>query len=82
MLTNIVLPNADIRFIAINNGVDSVNGKENDMAPFINLFNEFYAKVNVRNPLGIETLDNRSTADDYKWGNITILHMLFKQKVH
>lgn len=44
MYTEMIFPNADIRFIAINNGVDSINGTENDMTPFINLFNEFYAK--------------------------------------
>ncbi len=41
-------PNNDIRFIAINNGADSVNGTENDMTPFINIFNEFYAKDTSR----------------------------------
>lgn len=40
--------NADIRFIAINNGVDSANQAENDMTPFINIFNEFYAKDTSR----------------------------------
>lgn len=44
MYTEMVFPNADIRFIAINNGVDSANQSENDMTPFINIFNEFYAK--------------------------------------
>ena len=44
MYTEMVFPNNDIRFIAINNGVDSANQVENDMTPFINLFNEFYAK--------------------------------------
>lgn len=44
MYTEMVFPNADIRFIAINNGVDSANQVDNDMTPFINLFNEFYAK--------------------------------------
>ena len=44
MYTEMVFPNNDIRFIAINNGVDSINGTENDMTPFINIFNEFYAK--------------------------------------
>lgn len=48
MYTEIVFPNADIRFIAINNGVDSTNGIENDMTPFINIFNEFYAKDTSR----------------------------------
>jgi len=156
MLTEMVFPNNDVRFIAINNGVDSINGTENDMTPFINLFNEFYAKdtsrkiravfkakgnagkplctnppygyikdpedklhwiideeaaevvreifhlcvqgygvskianiitaKHVMNPtahakaLGIGVSDNRSTADDYKWGNGTISHMLTRQE--
>ncbi len=44
MYTEIVFPAHDIRFIAINNGVDSENQVDNDMTPFINIFNEFYAK--------------------------------------
>lgn len=44
MYTEMVFPNADIRFIAINNGIDSANQTDNDMTPFINIFNEFYAK--------------------------------------
>ena len=48
MYTEMVFPNNDIRFIAINNGVDSINGSENDMTPFINIFNEFYAKDTSR----------------------------------
>ena len=44
MYTEMVFPNNDIRFIAINNGVDSENQMDNDMTPFINIFNEFYAK--------------------------------------
>ena len=46
--TEMVFPNNDIRFIAINNGVDSANQTGNDMTPFINLFNEFYAKDTSR----------------------------------
>jgi site-specific DNA recombinase len=156
MLTEMVFPNNDVRFIAVNNGVDSVNGTENDMTPFINLFNEFYAKdtsrkiravfkakgnagkplctnppygyikdpedknhwiidetaaevvreifhlcvqgyggskianiitaKHIMNPtahakaLGVGVSDNRSTADDYKWGNSTISHMLTRQE--
>lgn len=48
MYTEMVFPNADVRFIAINNGVDSENQTENDMTPFINIFNEFYAKDTSR----------------------------------
>jgi len=42
--TEVLFPENDIRFIAINNGVDSNNQVENDLTPFINIFNEFYAK--------------------------------------
>lgn len=48
MYTEMVFPNADIRFIAINNGIDSNNQSENDMTPFINIFNEYYAKDTSR----------------------------------
>ena len=48
MYTEMVFPNADVRFIAINNGVDSANQAENDLTPFINIFNEFYAKDTSR----------------------------------
>ena len=48
MYTEMIFPNADVRFIAINNGVDSDNQAENDMTPFINIFNEFYAKDTSR----------------------------------
>ena len=36
-------PDKDIRFIAINDGVDSISG-DDDMAPFRNVMNELYAK--------------------------------------
>lgn len=42
--TEVLFPDNDIRFIAINNGVDSSKQVENDLTPFINIFNEFYAK--------------------------------------
>ena len=48
MYTEMIFPNADVRFIAINNGVDSDNQTENDMTPIINIFNEFYAKDTSR----------------------------------
>ena len=48
MYTEMVFPNADVRFIAVNNGVDSDNQGENDLTPFINIFNEFYAKDTSR----------------------------------
>ena len=42
--TEIAFPNADIRFIAINNGVDSANQTDSDFTPFLNIINEWYAK--------------------------------------
>ncbi len=41
--TELVFPSHDVRFIAVNDGVDSENG-DNDFTPFRNLFNDFYAK--------------------------------------
>ena len=41
--TEIVFPSYDVRFIAVNDGVDSERG-DNDFTPFRNLFNDFYAK--------------------------------------
>lgn len=42
--TEVAFPGADVRFIAINNGVDSANQQDSDFTPCINIFNEFYAK--------------------------------------
>ncbi len=41
--TETFFPDHDIRFIAVNDGVDSAEG-EDDMAPFRNVINELYAK--------------------------------------
>jgi len=41
--TEMVFPSCGIRFIAINDNVDSLYG-DNDFTPFKNLFNDFYAK--------------------------------------
>lgn len=37
-------PEADVRFIAINNGVDSANQQDSDFTPFLNIINKWYAK--------------------------------------
>lgn len=42
--TEVAFPEADIRFIAINNGVDSANQQDSDFTPFLNIINEWYAK--------------------------------------
>lgn len=42
--TEILFPEKGVRFIAINNGVDSAKPTENDFTPFLNIMNEWYAK--------------------------------------
>jgi DNA invertase Pin-like site-specific DNA recombinase len=45
--TEMIFPGYGISFIAINNNVDSLYG-DNDFTPFVNLFNDFYAKDTSR----------------------------------
>lgn len=42
--TEMVFPQKNVRFIAINNSVDSNNPMDNDFTPFLNIMNEWYAK--------------------------------------
>src|SRR5699024_11601094 len=42
--TEVIFPEADVRFIAINNGIDSANEEDSDFTPFLNIINEWYAK--------------------------------------
>lgn len=41
--TELYFPNKNVRFIAINDSVDSLNG-DNEFAPFKNIINEWYAR--------------------------------------
>lgn len=43
LYTEILFPQNNVRFIAINDSYDSVNG-DNDFIPFKNIMNEWYAK--------------------------------------
>lgn len=52
--TEIAFPEADVRFIAINN-MDSASQTESDFTPFLNIMNEFYAKdTSKKNPCRIQ----------------------------
>lgn len=42
--TDIMFPDKGVRFIAVNNGVDSETMGDNDFTPFLNIMNEWYAK--------------------------------------
>lgn len=48
MYTEMLFPEKDIRFIAINSGVDSANQQDSDFTPFLNIINEWYAKDTSR----------------------------------
>lgn len=42
--TGVLFVEKGIRFIAINNGIDSDNQQDSDFTPFLNITNEWYAK--------------------------------------
>lgn len=42
--TEILFPKKGVRFIAVNNNVDSAAPQDNDFTPFLNIMNEWYAK--------------------------------------
>lgn len=46
--TEIAFPDAEVSFIAINNGVDSANQQDSDFTPFLNIINEWYPRIRAR----------------------------------
>lgn len=44
MYTEITFPQNNVRFIAINSGVDSANQQDNEFVPFVNIINEYYVR--------------------------------------
>lgn len=42
--TEVLFPEHNVRFIAVNSGVGSANQADNDFTPFLNIINEFYVK--------------------------------------
>ena len=42
--TEVLFVEKGVRFIAINNGIDSTNQQDSDFTPFLNIINEWYAK--------------------------------------
>ena len=42
--TEILFPEKGVRFIAVNNNVDSNSPTENEFTPFLNIMNEWYAR--------------------------------------
>ena len=58
--TQYVLPENEVRFIAVNDGVDSFSGKEDDITPFRNILNEMYAKDCSRKIRSVLTAKGKS----------------------
>ena len=46
--TEVYFREKNVRFIAIDNNIDSVNRDSNEFAPFLNIMNEHYARDNSR----------------------------------
>ncbi len=44
MYTEITFPQNNVRFIAVNSGVDSANQQDNEFVPFVNIINEYYVR--------------------------------------
>ena len=51
--TEIAFPEADVRFIAINNGVDSANQVESDFTPFLNIMKNISHSGKVSNDFSL-----------------------------
>lgn len=43
--TEVMFKEKGVRFIAINNGIDSANQQDSDFTPFLNIMNEWYASA-------------------------------------
>lgn len=67
MYTEVKFPNNDIRFIAINNGVDSDNQQDNDFTPFLNIINEFYVKDTSKKIRAV--MKNKGESGEYLTSN-------------
>ncbi|MCL1924007.1 MAG: recombinase family protein, partial [Defluviitaleaceae bacterium] len=48
LYTEVMFPKKGIRFIAINNNIDSQNKENNDFTPFLNIMNEWHARDTSR----------------------------------
>ena len=49
--TEVLFPQKNVRFLAINNSIDSNNASDNDFAPFLNIMNEWKSNANVKKPI-------------------------------
>ena len=67
-LIEMVFPDYDVRYIAVNDNVDTAKS-ENELLAFKNIFNDWYALLQGRD-------NGRHNAKTYRWGAQTIAHIL------
>lgn len=48
LYTDVLFKDKGVRFIAVNNGIDSDKQSDNDFTPFLNIMNEWYARDSSR----------------------------------
>ena len=51
--TEVLFPQKDVRFLAINNSIDSDNGSDNDFAPFLNIMKNISHSGKVSNDFSL-----------------------------
>ncbi len=70
MYTEIMFPEHDVHFIAVNDGVDSTQG-DNEFTPFRNIINEWYAKdtsKKIRSAFQAKNLAGKHTSRSVPYG--------------
>ena len=80
--TEVYFPQNHVRFIAISNGIDSNDNASGEIAPFLNIMNEWYVRdtsrkirqaIKIRADAGLPLTNNvpygykKSPDDKYKW---------------
>ena len=72
--TDMYFPSKRVRYIAISDGIDTSTGY-NEMAPFKNLFNDFYARdisKKIRSTLTTKEAAEKVDTTAYIWYNVII----------
>ena len=71
--TEIFFPQKGVRFIAVNNGIDSENEQETDFTPFLNIMNEWFARDTSKKVRAIKRAQGMA-------GKHTAVHPLYGYK--
>ena len=71
--TEIFFPQKGVRFIAVNNGIDSENQQETDFTPFLNIMNEWFARDTSKKVRAIKRAQGMA-------GKHTAVHPLYGYK--